>query len=241
MLIFVTFWVLFMVTLFQPGGWQAVRQKSREAWLLDSCGLVMQGAIVPTLQLCLGQWVYPWLWPQFAHCLSCSNGLGFLLSFVVVDYAYYWNHRWLHGQGWPLHYIHHTVTDFDVLGTSRNTIWSSFFILYLWVHSVMIYLLQPSAGYMLGVSLTAILDLWRHSCCLLPENHWLMHILGIFLVLPQDHAQHHARSDCNYSANFRLWDHWHGTATSQRQFPEKMGDRPLLPLWRQLLYPSLRE
>ena len=37
-------------------------------------------------------------------------------------------------------------TDMDLLGTSRNTLWASFLMIYLWVHALFIYSLQdPSA------------------------------------------------------------------------------------------------
>ena len=237
--ILITFWLLVGVSLQQPQGWQRLLQKPRADWVLDVSGLVMQGVVIPGLQIGLLYQGLHWLLPQGAHCLAVPSWVGFLLCLVLVDYGYYWNHRWLHGLGWVLHCVHHTVTHLDVLGTSRNTLWSSFFILYLWVHAVMLYLLQEPSGYLWGISLTAMLDLWRHSRLGPPSTSWLYQVLSPWLVLPQDHAWHHAQLDhpCNFGANLKLWDRLHGTARRCPEFPQTLGINTSLSLWQKLLYP----
>ena len=67
--------------------------------------------------------------------------------------------RWL----WPAHRVHHTMTEMDVLGTSRNSVWSSALIVYLWVNGAVLYLLNDPTWFAAGAAVTAALDLWRHS------------------------------------------------------------------------------
>ncbi len=199
--------------MINPRSQLRLRQKSRESWILDISGLWVQGLIIPWLQIVVVMRLYGWLMPSAQVSLSLHPGLAFLLSFVAVDYLYYWNHRLLHLRSlWFIHRLHHTLTDMDVLGTSRNTLWSSFFIVYLWVHALFIFLLADPTWYVVGVGLSNALDLWRHSEVHLPD--WLGRWLSPWLILPMDHAAHHHRQFCgtNFGANLKVWDRLHGTA-----------------------------
>ncbi|MEM9905566.1 MAG: sterol desaturase family protein [Cyanobacteria bacterium P01_D01_bin.44] len=235
--ILITFWLLVGLSVSRVEGWQRFCQKTKDDWVLDLCGLGMQGIVIPALQIGLLYQGLHWLLPQGANSVALPSMAGFFLSSVLVDYGYYWNHRWLHAQGWAIHRVHHTVTQLDVLGTSRNTLWSSFFILYLWVHGLMIYLLSDPSGYLWGISLTAMLDLWRHSQLGPKSESWLYRWLSPWLVLPQDHAWHHAQHTCNFGANLKLWDWLHGTARYSPEFPESLGIETSLSLWQKLLSP----
>ena len=223
--VFTAFTVLMLLTLARRSQRLALRSKPRQDWILDVLGLWIQGLAIPVLQVAVVYRLSGALLPAGNGMLTLPPAIAFLLGFAGVDYLYYWNHRLLHGRWlWPLHCVHHTVTHFDVLGTSRNTLWSSFFILYLWVHPLMAYLLVDPRAYLFAASLTAALDLWRHSqLSPRPGSCW-DRWLSPWLVLPCDHARHHSSGlpEGNYGANLKLWDRWHGTATR--------GDRPLPPL-----------
>lgn len=239
MAIFAAFLTLMVLTVACDRPSPKLWHKRGEEWLLDLAGLFTQGVVIPALQLAVVYRLYQWLLPAAQGILTFSPVVGFLLSFFLVDYLYYWNHRLLHSsQFWPLHQVHHTVDQMDVLGTSRNTIWSSFFILYLWVHPLFLYSLQYPTGYILGVTLTAILDLWRHSAIAPSPNSLLAHVLSPWLVLPQDHAWHHAKTEgCNYGANLKLWDKLHGTHYQSDRAPEVLGVKTKLTLVQQLFWP----
>ncbi|HEY9749755.1 MAG TPA: sterol desaturase family protein [Allocoleopsis sp.] len=238
MAIFSAFVTLLLLTITRDRSSHLLWQKDREDWLLDMSGLLIQGVVIPALQLLLVYQLYQWLLPAWKGCLLLPSGLGFLLSFVLVDYLYYWNHRLLHHRLWPWHQVHHTVTQMDVLGTSRNTLWSSFLILYLWIHPLFLLLLQNPTGYILGVTLTAILDLWRHSAIAPDPQGLLYRWLSPCLVLPQDHAWHHAQiQGCNYGANLKLWDQLHGTYYECDRAPETLGMETNLTLAQKLFWP----
>ncbi|MEA5463639.1 sterol desaturase family protein [Leptothoe sp. PORK10 BA2] len=162
MIIFGTFVLLVSLTAYHS--WSELKQKSMADWIIDTAGLWVQGLLIPLWQLTLLQGLYQQLFSGWHHSLVLPPVIAFVLSFVGVDYLYYWNHRLLHSPwGWFAHRVHHTVTTMDVLGTSRNTLWSSFLLVYLWGHGLLIYLLADPTAYVLGMSLTAALDLWRHS------------------------------------------------------------------------------
>lgn len=238
--ILITFWLLMILSLRLPQGWQRLRAKPLADWLLDVCGLAIQGVMIPALQVGLLYGGLSRLAPHWANSITLSPVVGFLICTVAIDYAYYWNHRWLHGIAWPIHKVHHTVTQLDVLSSSRNSVWSSFFILYLWVHTLMLYLLSEPSGYLWGISLTAMLDLWRHSRLGPAAGCRWYRWLSPWLVLPQDHALHHAHAHgcgCNFGANFKIWDRLHGTARRADDFPNKLGIPTTMSFWQKLLYP----
>lgn len=240
LLVLGTFVLLLGLTITQATSATLLRTKVRTEWLLDLSGLVVQGIGVPLLQVTLVRGLGRWWLPELEGSVSLPPAIAFLLSFVLVDYLYYWNHRLLHSRWlWPLHQVHHSVTQMDVLGSSRNTLWSSLLILYLWVNGLALYLLANPVAYLLGVSLTAALDLWRHSCLTPAPPSPLYRWLSPWLILPQDHARHHGSlsAPANYGANLKLWDQWHGTWQPGDRQPQPLGIAVELSLAQQLLWP----
>lgn len=238
LVILFAFWLLLIATVCLPQGWQRLVNKPLSDWLLDLCGLTIQGILIPSLQVGLLYQGLHRLLPQLANCVDLPSAVEFLICFVLIDYAYYWNHRWLHSHAWTWHRVHHTVTQLDVLGSSRNSLWSSFLILYLWLHTLMLYLLKEPSGYLWGISLTAILDLWRHSQLGPAPHSRLYRLLSPWLVLPQDHALHHSRGHrYNFGANLKLWDSLHGTYLRSPHFSHPLGIKTALTFWQKLLYP----
>ncbi|BAY12277.1 sterol desaturase family protein [Calothrix sp. NIES-2098] len=239
-LIFVTFIGLVGWTIADRFSRTQLKVKSREDWLLDSIGLTIQGILIPLLQTTLVYGLYQNLLPDYQGYLKLSPIFTFILSFILVDYLYYWNHRLLHTKWfWPVHQVHHTVTQMDVLGTSRNTLWTSLLIIYLWIHTLFIYLLADPTVYLVGVSLTSALDLWRHSRLSVRENSWLYRFLFSWLILPQDHAWHHCSEvyNCNYGANLKIWDKLHRTYYESKEAPSVIGITTSLTFTQKLLFP----
>lgn len=240
MLVFFTFVILLVLKFTNSKQPFLFWKKSREDWLLDSIGLFFQGILIPFFQIIIIFQLYELFVPTARASLNLYPIAAFSVSFVVVDYLYYWNHRLFHTQKlWFIHQVHHTVTEMDVLGTSRNTLWTSFFIVYLWIHSLFIYLLQEPSWYILGISLSSALDLWRHSSFTPKQNSWLYRYLSPWLILPQDHAWHHSKNciAANYGANLKLWDIIHGTYYESDKVPDSLGIKSSLSLTKKLFLP----
>ncbi|BAY32016.1 hypothetical protein NIES2107_39020 [Nostoc carneum NIES-2107] len=239
-LVFAAFIGLVGWTISNTFGRKQFQVKSREDWILDLTGLTIQGMLIPLLQSTLVYGLYHHIFPPLQGLLKVAPILAFIISFIVVDYLYYWNHRLLHSKFlWSVHQVHHTVTQMDVLGTSRNTLWTSLLIVYLWVHTLFLYLLSDPMAYLLGVSLTSALDLWRHSRLIIDENSWLYRFIFPWLILPQDHAWHHCSEvfNCNYGANLKLWDKFHKTYYESKDLPSAIGISTSLTLRQKLLFP----
>ena len=194
--------------------------------VLDVVGLVVQGAVVPLLQITLVAALMSALVPQWRGAVALPWWTAFLVNFVAVDYAYYWNHRLLHTRAlWRWHAVHHSARAMDVLVTSRNTLWTNAMILYLWLNGAAAFLLADATPYLAAAALTAALDLWRHSRWAPRSGSPAGRALAMALVTPHDHAWHHSasRPRCNFGANLRWWDRLHGTAWATADAPSALG------------------
>ena len=204
--------ILAGATLLTPDGRRAMQQRTWQEWSLDLGNLVVQGVIVPALAAVAG----PMLWSGWFYAQSWDVGFwgGLAIQLFAVDWLYYWNHRLLH-RLWPIHRVHHSASAMDVWVSSRNTLWSSAFIIYFWANTLFLHTLRDPSGYLVGVALTAALDLWRHSPLQLA-------VPG--LIQPRHHAWHHGpEGDVNFGANWTLWDRLHGTFYDPGFPPHRLG------------------
>ncbi len=236
------FWALVFWTWFRRGS--TPFRKERGDWALDLMGLGVQGTLIPWTGVAL---LHPLLRegiPQAEGILVLPALFAFSLNFVGVDFLYYWNHRALHHPRlWPVHAVHHTVSGMDVFGTSRNTLWTSWLILYVWVNGIFLYLLRDPLPYAASVLLTAGLDLWRHSGAGPSPGGRLEQLISKILITPSGHAWHHARMENlkNFGANLSVWDRLHGTFQPAVVEPPTLGI-PLIgsSVWARALWPWLK-
>jgi sterol desaturase/sphingolipid hydroxylase (fatty acid hydroxylase superfamily) len=214
------------------------RVKTIQEWFLDGSNLIFQGQIVPILQIIIVFNGLNYLLPKYHQVLDISFTISFIINLIFIDYLYYWNHRLFHHKKlFPLHVVHHTATKMDVFVTSRNTIWTSLLIIYMWSNGVFIFLLKDPSGYLTAMALTAALDCWRHSEVFTPK---LQNIFSkyFFIVTPIDHAWHHSSApNYNYGANFNLFDKLHSTFVYHNDYPEKLGIKVKYNLWQKLFFP----
>jgi sterol desaturase/sphingolipid hydroxylase (fatty acid hydroxylase superfamily) len=231
MLVFIAFAVLIAATAVLRG-WKFFA-RSRGEWVVDGAGLIVQGVLVPLIEAFAIVALLTTAAPKLRGSVSMPFALAFLLNFVVIDYAYYWNHRLLHGALWRWHIVHHTAPRLDVLVTARNTLWTPLLIVYVWLNGIFLFLLRDPSGFLLGISLTAALDLWRHS------PHRVPRPLSWMIITPSDHAWHHsrARTDVNFGANLSIWDRLHGTYATDERSPEVLGVEVPMTAARRLLFP----
>ena len=230
--------ILLALTYRHPQARARLRRRPAGDLLLDGSGLLVQGILVPILAASVLGAALGHLLPGWRGRLALPGGLAFLVSFVAVDYAYYWNHRLLHeARLFRWHAVHHTAEALDVLPTSRNALLAHGLVLYVWVQALGIYLLAEPAGFLLGAAATAALDLWRHSG--LRPGGWAGRLLAAVLITPVDHAWHHSRGrpDVNFGANLALWDRLHGTYHRAEAPPAELGLAMPPGLLRRLLLP----
>jgi sterol desaturase/sphingolipid hydroxylase (fatty acid hydroxylase superfamily) len=187
--------------------WQ---KRSISERIFDSLNLINQGFIIPLISVIIAVVIMPMIYDLDSKYVI-SSWILFLLPPTLVDYIYYWNHRLLHSKKlWFLHFTHHSSENLDILAASRNSIWTSYFLIYVWFHAFVIYFFENAEFYVYGLWLHGFLDLWRHSGKATPNY---LNFLGFFLILPEDHEWHHSRdkNNINFGANLNIWDRFHGT------------------------------
>jgi sterol desaturase/sphingolipid hydroxylase (fatty acid hydroxylase superfamily) len=98
-LILAVFWGLILYTLADAAKRGRMFSRTQGAWLVDLIGLGMHGALVPLFQTLVVFSAMALFFPQLKGSLALSPVVSFCLSFVLIDYVYYWNHRLLHTPG----------------------------------------------------------------------------------------------------------------------------------------------
>lgn len=232
---------LSLCTLLSDSERAKVALRTRTDWLVDGSSLLTQGLIIPVCQTLFAENILKHFFPHLNGILNWGFWEGFVLNFIVVDYFYYWNHRVLHRKKfWLIHRLHHSSKEVDVFSTSRNSWFSSFFILYFWINATFIFLLANPTGFVVSMALTAGLDLWRHSGFNNARLSNFYRLLSILFITPHEHHWHHSKDteSTNFGANLCIWDKLHGTYVSGPTWPENYGISDHLNLFKEFLYPE---
>ena len=240
MIVFISFCLLAALTFSFSGERASALRRDAKDWTLDISGLLVQGLIIPALEVGLIYGLLNMIAPAARGSLEMSGVFGFLLNFVMVDYLYYWNHRLLHSKVfWRTHAVHHTADRVDVFITSRNTLWTPLLIVYVWANGIFLFLLKDPVPFLLAASITASLDLWRHTSFFTASGSWLHRAISLVIITPNEHIWHHSsdRADSNFGANLSIWDRIHGTYRAAAHRPESLGIPLQLGLNRKLFFP----
>ncbi len=186
-------------------------QKYRFFDTLSSLSSGVTNVLKDSLGLAIVLVSYPYLTSRLAITELSDSVATWVIAFVAIDFAGYWNHRLSHHINifWNQHVIHHSSEDFNLACALRQSI--SNVIGYTAV------LLLPAA--LLGVpySMIAVLgplhlfgQFWYHTQHI-GKLGWLEYIL----VTPSQHRVHHAINpeyiDKNLGQIFSIWDRLFGT------------------------------
>ena len=211
-------------------------QKYRFFDTLSSLSSGVTNVLKDSLGLALVLVSYPFLVSQLALTQTPAGWPTWVIAFIAIDFAGYWNHRLSHHVNlfWNSHMIHHSSEEFNLACALRQSI--SNLIGYTAI------LLLPAA--MLGVPYQVIAVLaplhlfgqfWYHTQHI-GKLGWLEYIL----VTPSQHRVHHAINneyiDKNLGQIFSVWDRLFGTFQEElEEVPPRYGVlKPALtynPLW----------
>ena len=148
------------------------------------------------------------------HIISTPGWMEFVLSFLLLDLAFYYWHLANHKIPflWRFHNVHHIDPDLDVSTAFRFHFGEVFFSTLFRVLQVVI----------IGVSFKAFViyegvfqlnTLFHHSNIRLPIH--LERLLNKIIVTPRMHGIHHSQiaqeTNSNYSVVFSFWDKLHRT------------------------------
>ena len=197
--------------------------KDQKHNLMDTVSSLSSGltnVVKDSLGLVLILVSYPFLLEHLALIEIKATWLVWVVAFIVLDFAGYWNHRLSHHINffWNQHVIHHSSEEFNLACALRQPI-SNLLGYYA-------LLLIPAA--LLGVpnQVIAILapihlfaQFWYHT-----QHIGKMGVLEYVIVTPSQHRVHHAINkeyiDKNLGQIFCVWDRMFGT------FQEELDDVP---------------
>ena len=211
---------LFLV-LFEIGyGHFVKKQMHKPMDTISSLSSGLTNIIKDSLGLVLIIISYPFLLEKLALYDIKSSWIVYLIAFICIDFASYWNHRLSHKINffWNQHVIHHSSEEFNLACALRQSISNL-----LGYFSI---LLIPAA--ILGVPHKVIVVLapihlfaqfWYHT-----KHIGKLGFLEYIIVTPSQHRVHHAINkeylDKNLAAIFCVWDRLFGT------FQEELEDVP---------------
>lgn len=221
-----------------------------------SCGILSQLSGVFTKLVSVGIFIWVgerwaiqhWapmvpVWPERAPLVS-GGVLGFgvdtpaLLSwvvvFVLVDFCYYWSHRYAHEVNllWAGHVVHHSSEEYNLPVALRQ---SALHGLMSWVfYMPLAFIGVPWRMFVATNALNLIYQFWIHTRAV----GRLSPLGELVLNTPSHHRVHHGVNpkyqDKNYAGVFIVFDRWFGTFQVEEEEPVYGITKPLRswnPLW----------
>lgn len=188
-------------------------RRDTQASLMMGVGSLAFSAVADLVMIGGGGWLYghspftvpPTLW-------------GWVLTFVLVDLAFYWCHRFHHEVRmlWASHVNHHSSRHYN-LSTALRQSWTEPltglpFFLTLCVLGV------PPGMLMVSWAFNLLYQYWVHT-----ETIGSMGPFGWIFNTPSHHRVHHASNprylDRNYAGILIIWDRLFGTFEPERETP----------------------
>ncbi len=175
---------------------------------------------------------YSWLVDHLAVTSIPSTVGIYVITFVLIDFASYWSHRWNHEINvmWNRHIVHHSSEEFNLSCALRQSI-SGIVGVYFFLSIPMAVLGIPAEVIAIIAPLHLFAQFWYHTR-LIGRMGFLEHII----VTPSHHRVHHAINpeyiDKNYAAIFIVWDKWFGTfQEEQADVPPVYGVKKAVQTW----------
>jgi alkylglycerol monooxygenase len=156
---------------------------------------------------------------QFAPWqLSAQSGWTWLLTFVGVDFAYYWWHRLSHEVNflWAAHVVHHQSEEYNLSVALRQAFFTQFTSFPFYAPLAILGVPPLVIGSV--IALSTLYQFWIHTELVdrLPR-------FEKFFNAPMHHRVHHAINpkylDKNYAATLVIWDKLFGTYIEETEAP----------------------
>ncbi|MCB1041779.1 MAG: sterol desaturase family protein [Acidobacteria bacterium] len=176
-------------------------------------GMLVSKSFFFSLQADVMVWVHSHAWFELRF-----SGVAFALCFLVVDFAYYWYHRWSHEVPflWSFHMVHHSSTYMNMSASLRLNWFSPLVTVPYFAPLAMIF---PPTWLAACLGLNLLYQLWLHTE-LIPKLGFLEGVMNT----PSAHRVHHARNDPyidrNHGGFFMVWDRLFHTYREEVEQPE---------------------
>lgn len=195
------------------------KYRLNDAFANISCGIVDQSSGVFAQLFTIGMYVLAfnafeglrsWVLPQ--------TWWMWIIAFFLVDFAYYWSHRWSHGVNlfWLGHVVHHQSEDYNLSVALRQGAFQKIFM--FWVYLPLAILGISPEWFLTIKAINLLYQFWIHT-----EYVEQMGYLEKVLNTPSHHRVHHGSDpkylDKNHAGVFIIWDKMFGTFQAEEERP----------------------
>ena len=163
---------------------------------------------------------YEWMVDRIALIEIKSTVFVYILTFIGLDFAGYWSHRFNHTVNlfWNRHIIHHSSEEFNLACALRQNV-SAIVAIYFFLYIPLALIGIPAEVVAFVAPIHFFAQFWYHTR-LIDKMGFLEYII----VTPSHHRVHHAINDeyldKNYSEIFIIWDKLFGS------FQKELRDKP---------------
>ncbi|MFM8492479.1 MAG: sterol desaturase family protein [Bacteroidota bacterium] len=178
-----------------------------------SCGITEQvsGVFFKVVSVALYYGVYE----HFRLTTLPINGWSLLGLFLLVDFCYYWAHRWSHEVNlfWAGHVVHHQSEYYNLSVALRQGAFQKVFTAA--VYAPLALLGFHPYWFLLLMAYNTLYQFWIHTQYI-DKMGWLEYIINT----PSHHRVHHGRNpeyiDKNHAGSLIIWDKLFGTFEPER-------------------------
>lgn len=181
-----------------------------------SCGITEQVSGVFAKLLTVG--LYYLVYEHFRFFSLGTDWYVLLLLFLLVDFCYYWAHRWSHAINlfWAGHVVHHQSEEYNLSVALRQGAFQKLFTFFVYLPLALLgfdpYWFLVIAAY------NTLYQFWIHTQYL-GKLGWLEYVFNT----PSHHRVHHGRDpkyiDKNHAGSLIIWDKMFGTFQAEEETP----------------------
>uniref|UniRef100_A0A8D0BUL1 Alkylglycerol monooxygenase n=1 Tax=Salvator merianae TaxID=96440 RepID=A0A8D0BUL1_SALMN len=157
---------------------------------------------------------YSYMWENYRLLkLPWNSPWTWYLTFLGVDFGYYWFHRMAHEINllWAGHQTHHSSEYYNLFTALRQSLLQKYTS---WIFYLPMALFIPPSVYAVHLQFNLLYQFWIHT-----EVISNLGPLEFFLNTPSHHRVHHGRNpyciDKNYGGTLIIWDRIFGTFVAE--------------------------
>ena len=187
-----------------------------DAYANIGSGILEQVTGVFAIALSVG--VYTLIYENFRLTDVPTTWPYLILLWILIDFCYYWAHRWSHGVNlfWMGHVVHHQSEDYNFSVALRQGALQKVFT--FWVYLPLALIGFDPIWFVFVGALNTVYQFWIHT-----ETIGKMGWFGILFNTPSHHRVHHGRNpkyiDKNHAGSLIIWDKMFGTFQAEEERP----------------------
>ena len=182
---------------------------------LANIAIVVGGKLIQPLSLAWGYYVFTQVMPYQLFIIE-SNTLMFILAFLLVEFIFYWHHRFNHEVPflWTIHHTHHSSPWFNFITAGRLNWMGKFLGPLFYIPVILLGFSPETVTLMLALSL--VYQIFVHTE-MIGKLGWIEGILNT----PSAHRVHHGSNeaylDKNYGGILMVFDRLFGTYQAEEE------------------------